>query len=213
MRLLFLGLVLATALVGAGTAAAVDAVVGATGTSFYDLPFPHELRRDPDGTISVARFPFPPDNEIVASYAAAFEQLRGFGISSGVFLKFTGDLDPATLPASTEASRAPGASVFLVDIDPASPAHGTRIPLWFEFRSAGDDFRDPHLLAFMPVPGHRLAENTLYAAVVTDAVRDPAGSPVGTPAAIQRLAAETPAGPFEQAAMPLYRLLWTHLET
>ncbi len=192
-------------------AAAVHAVFDPTGPSFYDLPFPHELRRDPDGTISIAGFPFP-ENPIVARYAAAIEQTDGFGTNSGVFIKFDGDIDVASLPADPDASRRPGASVFLLNIDPHSRSRGTRIPLWIDFHSTPDEYRDPHLLAMVPVGGHPLEQGTLYAAVVTDALRDVDGLPIETAPAIERLALEAPDGPFEEAALPLYRKLWRQLE-
>jgi predicted esterase len=64
----------------------------------------------------------------------------------------------------------------------------------------------------MPVPGHVLDQGTLYAAVVTDDVTDTLAAPLVAPPAMQRLQAETPSGPFETAALPLYQALWTQLE-
>src|ERR1043165_6301891 len=98
-------------------ARAVQPVFDPAGPSFFDLPFPWESRRDPDGTVSIAGFPFPAI-DLVQQYRAAIELSPGFGIASGVFLKFDGDIDTATPPASPDASRQPGASAFLIDIDP-----------------------------------------------------------------------------------------------
>jgi len=206
---LALGLALLLAI--PGIAGAVQPVFDPAGTSFYDLPFPHELRRDADGTVSIAAFPFP-SNPLVDQYRAAIEQASGFGIASGVFFKLDGALDPATLPADPEASRTPGASAFLINIDPASAGRGTRIPLWTDFRTAADAYRDPNLLTLMPVPGHVLDQGTLYAAVLTDGLHDTLAAPLTTPPAIQRLEAETPVGAFETAALPLYQTLWQQLE-
>jgi hypothetical protein len=155
-----LWLCLVVALLAAPEARGVEPVFDPTGSSFYDIPFPHELRRDPDGTVSIASFPFP-STPLIDQYRDAIEQAPGFGLASGVFFKLDGALDPASLPADPDASRTPGASVFLIDIDPLSPGRGTRIPLWIEFRTAGDAYRDPNLLALMPVPGHILDQGTL----------------------------------------------------
>src|SRR5690554_37599 len=160
-------LVLALALAAPSVVLAVSPVFDPAGPSFYDLPFPHELRRDADGTVSIAGFPFPA-NPLVDQYRAAIEEASGFAIAGGVFFKLDGALDPATLPADPEASRLPGASAFLINIDPASPGRGTRIPLWIDFRTTADAYRDANLLTLMPVPGHVLDQNTLYAAVLTD---------------------------------------------
>ncbi len=195
----------------AAPAHAVQPVFDPNGTSFYDLPFPHELRRDPNGTVALSTFPFPV-NPLIAAYAASLEEVPGFGLNSGVFMKFDGDIDPASLPADADSSRLPGASVFLINIDPGSPDRGARTPLWFEFRPLGDAFRDDHLLGAMPVPGHPLEPGTLYALVVTDALLGADTLPVSPPPLITRMQAETPLGAFEQAALPLYRTLWKHLE-
>src|SRR5262245_58845255 len=174
-RAVLLGLLVLVA--GAPCARAVEPVFDATGGGFYDLPFPHELRRDPDGTVSIAGFPFP-SSALVDQYRDAIETTQGFGIASGVFFRFDGAIDPASLPADSEASRQPGASVFLIDIDPQSRERGTRFPLWTDFRVPADLYRPGNLLTMMPVPGLVLTPGTLYAAVVTDAVLDPTATPV-----------------------------------
>ena len=101
----------------------------------------------------------------------------------------------------------PGASAFVINVDPLSAGRGTRIPLWTDFRTAADAYRDPNLLTLMPVPGHVLDQGTLYAAVLTDDMRDTLAAPLTTPPVMQRLEAETPAGAFETAALPLYQTL------
>src|SRR5262245_3020750 len=54
-------------------ARAVQPVFDPAGTSFFDVPFPYESRRDADGTVSIAGFPFPA-TDLVQQYAAAIEQ-------------------------------------------------------------------------------------------------------------------------------------------
>ena len=196
-----------------GRAEAVQQVFDPAGSSFYDMPFPLELRRDPDGTVSLANFPFPQGNALIASYQAALERTRGFGIHSGVFFKFDGDIDVTTLPASPADSRSPGSSMFLINIEPRSSRRGERIPLWYEFRSVGDAWRDDHLLALMPVPGHALQADALYAAVLTDQMLGADLQPITSSPFMDRMKSGTPIGGFEVAAQPLYDLLWTQLES
>src|SRR5262245_60357925 len=162
---------LATLLLLPSLAGGVQPVFDPSGSSFYDLPFPHELRRDADATVSIATFPFPA-NRLVDQYRAAIEQANGFGIASGVFFKLDADVVTSSLPPRPEASRTPGASAFLINIDPLSPDVGARTPLWIDFHAAADAYRDANLLTLMPVPGHVLDQGTLYAAVVTDDVHD-----------------------------------------
>ena len=210
MRRLAIALLAVTLL--APPARAVAPVFDAASGGFFDLPFPHELRRDPDGTVSIAGFPFP-SSPLVDQYRDAIETTPGFGIASGVFFRFDGAIDPASLPADPETSRQPGASVFLLDMDPQSPARGTRLPLWTDFRAAADAYRPGNLLTLMPVPGFTLTPGILYAAVVTDAVLDTSAAPVTVAPAIGRLATGAPSGAFESASEPLYETLWRQLET
>ncbi|MEW6267767.1 MAG: hypothetical protein AB1689_00550 [Thermodesulfobacteriota bacterium] len=199
-------------LLAAAPAGAVEQVFDPAGSSFYDMPFPFELRRDADGTVSLASFPFPVGNALIDAYHAALERTEGFGINSGVFFKFDGDLLGASLPADPDASRAPGASVFVINVDTSSRKRGERTPLWLEFRSAGDAWRDDHLLAMMPVPGHPLEPDTLYAAVVTDDVLGDDGLPVTPSPFIERMRDQAPLDAFDRQALPFYRRLWRQLE-
>jgi hypothetical protein len=196
----------------AAPAPAAEQIFDPEGSSFYDLPFPMELRRDPDGTVALTNFPFPPANALVESYRVALERTQGFGINSGVFFKFDAPIDPASLPASPAASAAPGASVFLIDVDPRSPSRGTRTPLWIQFREVGDAWRDDNLLVVMPVPGLPLEPDTLYAAVVTDDLLGADAAPVTASAFLQRMRAGSATTAFEKQALPLYQKLWKQLE-
>src|SRR6185503_5613073 len=211
-RLVCAALAAATlAVAGVPPAHAVAPVFDTAGGGFFDLPFPHELRRDADGTVSIAGFPFP-SSPLVDQYRDAIETTAGFGLASGVFFRFDGAIDPASLPVAPEASRQPGASVFLLDVDPQSPARGTRLPLWIDFRAPADAYRPGNLLTIMPVPGFTLTPGTLYAAVVTDGVLDTTVVPVTVAPAIGRLATGAPSGSFETASATLYETLWRQLE-
>jgi hypothetical protein len=203
MHLMLISLLL---FIPAARAAGVQPVFDPNGASFYDLPFPHELRRDPDGTISLASFPGQ-ENPLVALYLEAIEETDGFGLNSGFFFKFDGAIDETSLPADPEASRETGASLFLMNIDERSRGRGERWPLWTEFRETGDAYRDALLLGGMPVPGHPLDPGTLYAVVITDSLLGEGGAAVETAPLIQRMKNETPQGAFESEALPLYRRL------
>src|SRR3954447_11150003 len=85
-------------------AAAVEQVFDPAGPSFYDQPFPMELRRDPDRTVKLAGFPFPPGNALIQSYRVSLERTKGFGLNSGVFFKFDAAIDPISLPADPAVS-------------------------------------------------------------------------------------------------------------
>jgi hypothetical protein len=199
-------------LLAALPAGATEQVFDPDGTSFYDQPFPMELRRDADGTVKLANFPFPNGNALIDSYRASLERTQGFGLSSGVFFKFDGAIDPATLPADSPASAQAGASVFLIDVDPSSTSRGARTPLWMQFRATGDAWRDDNLLGLMPVPGLPLDPNTLYAAVITDDLHGADMQPVTPSPFLMHMRDEQADTPFERDALPLYRKLWRQLE-
>jgi hypothetical protein len=64
----------------------------------------------------------------------------------------------------------------------------------------------------MPVPGHALQADALYAAVLTDQMLGADLQPITSSPFMDRMKSGTPIGEFEVAAQPLYDLLWTQLE-
>jgi hypothetical protein len=66
--------------------------------------------------------------------------------------------------------------VYLVDVDPDSPARGTRHPLRLKFTAAPAMVIGPNWLAALPYPGFPLREGTTYALVVTEPSTAPIGS-------------------------------------
>lgn len=209
MRRLWLLTAWAMCALGAAPAFAVAPVFDPNG-GFYDMPFPHELRRDADGTVALGDFPYI-SNGIATAYINSLDEVPGFGLNSGVFLKFDGAVDTASLP-DPEGSRLPGASLFLINVDPGSKLRGHRTPLWIDFRAVSDSYREANSLVAMPVPGHPLEPDTLYALVVTNDLMGADAQPVATAALIRHMQDETPTTPFETAALPLYRTLWRQLE-
>lgn len=155
---------------------ALFAVPGASAAGeFYDLPFPNDLRRHADGRLDLALFPA--NSLLVEEFRAAAETLDGFGLNAAMFARFDGALDPTSLP-DPRASLADDASVYLVDVDPASPERGQRIPLVTRFRAEGTQTLGGNHLVARPYPGFPLSEGTTYALVITTRVRGGNGDPV-----------------------------------
>src|SRR5438105_11707056 len=88
---------------------------------FYALPFPNDVYRKADGTLDLSGFPT--NSGIVEAYRVAAQSLDGFGLNQAIYARFDGPLDPTSVP-DAEGSIDPRAAVYLVDIDPKSPAHG-----------------------------------------------------------------------------------------
>ncbi|MEN9800478.1 MAG: hypothetical protein RL653_4175 [Pseudomonadota bacterium] len=149
-------------------------------SEFWSLPFPSDLRREADGTFNLTRYPGPRSLISEAWLKTADARLKdGWGLTPGVFFTLSADVAPSSLPATAAESMAPGASVFLVDVDPASPERGRRFPLEVSFDAEGGATRPAHLLSLVQTFGFVRRPNTTYAAVITDGVRDTAGEPVG----------------------------------
>ncbi|HVO30063.1 MAG TPA: hypothetical protein VMV18_04980 [bacterium] len=130
---------------------------------FYALPFPNDVRVDSDGTVSLAGHPRP--TALTDTYLNAIDARQvGFGLAEPIFFLFDGVLEAPDPSLDTTALDAP---VYLVDIDPASPAKGTRIPIVTRFETAARATIPANRLVVLPYPGFVLREGTTYAAVVT----------------------------------------------
>ena len=115
---------------------------------------------------------------IIAGHPTFFTALRdfvnalgkspvGFATNGAIFFPFDGPIDPTTLP-DPAASLAAESSVFLVDVDPASPQFDERIPVDLQFKEAAETHSPANLLVMLPRPGASLRPSTQYAAVILD---------------------------------------------
>jgi predicted esterase len=151
---------------------------GAPLSDFYALPYPNDLRVGDDGRIDLADMVRP--NALTELYVdAVAEHQRGFSVNAPIFARFDAPIDPASLPATPEASLLDEASVYLVDVDPASPGRGTRVPLRYRFEAKEGLTIGANWLAALPYPGMTLDGDTTYALVMTRRLRALDGTPVG----------------------------------
>jgi hypothetical protein len=147
-----------------------------TPETFYDLPFPNDVRRGSNGRIDLTGFPS--QSSLLDNYIGVIENgLDGFGLNSGIYFRFDGELDPDSLPDPT-GSLADDAAVYLVNVDPASAAYGERTPIKLRFSLDPGSSIGPAWLAVLPYPGFPLAEGTTHAVVVSDRVRSADGGSV-----------------------------------
>jgi hypothetical protein len=154
----------------------------------YDHPWPSDLRRDPDGHVHFDGFYNPRGVPLLTQYlGAARGLLDGFSPVAAAYLRFDGPIDPATLPPSPMAATAAGASVSLVDVDPASPEHGTRKLIQTFWRKDAGVYWLPNTLAIIPALGYPLRPHTRYAIVATRALRNEAGTAVGASADLREV--------------------------
>src|SRR5258706_8179153 len=111
---------------GSDTGTTALFAVEAPGDDFYALPFPNDLRRHDDGTLDLSLFPT--NSTLVEAYRVAAERLDGFSLNGAISSRFSGPIDPMTLP-DPAGSIADAASVYLVNVDATSPHAGTRTPI------------------------------------------------------------------------------------
>lgn len=172
---------------------------------FGAIPFPDDLYLDDAGRVSLGALPgeeSASSRELRAAMRESLRELTGFSTVAPIYFYFPpGSLDPTSLPSSPSESVREDSSVFLLDVDPASPtAFRRREPVLVHWHA------DLGQLALRPHDGHPLVPGRRYAAVVTTAVRDRNGVPIG-PAprfAAIRDAASRPDDPLEAEAYDHY---------
>ncbi len=167
--------VAALALVAACSSTPVVAMFDSHSDDFYALPFPNDVHRSADGTLDLSLFPT--NSPVVDTYRMAAQTLDGFSLNAAMFMRFTGEIDPKSLP-DPAASIKDGASVFVIDIDPTSANAGKKTPIIATFRPDKTITMGDNRLSVRPYPGFTLDEGTTYALIVTTGVHDRDGNPI-----------------------------------
>ena len=124
---------------------------------YFAIPYPNDLHRYPDGTVDRHNFPVPWHHPLSVHYRTLSDKMDGFSISESAFFRMTGKIS-AAMPGP-EDSLKPSASIFLVNIDPASPGYGERVPVYCHFHAHSSGPLN-NLLAVSPYPGFVLREKT-----------------------------------------------------
>ncbi len=179
---------------------------------FYSLPYPNDLRIKDDGLIDFSGIPKP--NALLADYIETIAaQQKGFGLTSALYLRFAGPISPGSLPIDAPASREEKASVYLVNVDAASPSYGTRIPMEYRFGQEAGESIGENWLGCLPFPGFVLAEKTTYALIVTKRLRSSGGGSVlSTPDFRAVIGEAVPEEPRLASAHQIYRPLGAYLD-
>jgi hypothetical protein len=146
--------------------------------SFWDLPFPSDLRLTEDGRPEWRGFPNPGQTPLVDKYLEfGRTNMFGWGLNSPTWFHFDA---PVVLPPSTDATAADSqrceGSVLIVDVDESSPEYGTCRPArWLVIDDTiADAFVPANTVAVAPYWGFPLRSATTYAVVLVD-VQDPEG--------------------------------------
>lgn len=143
----------------------------------WDAPWPDERLCTSNGSVDVSSFPVG-RTRIVGQLLALLENAPGFATTSAIFFPLSGAIDPSSLPDVHESIE-DDASVFVMDVDPASPERGSRHPIVARFDVDPGPFAVPNVLALLPLQGRPLHAGRTYAAVVTTRVLGTDGAPLG----------------------------------
>ena len=178
--------------------------------SFYDLPWPSDLRLSADGRPRLEGFPGAAGNGVVGPVLLVADRRRGHSVNPSAIFQFDGGLVARTVDRRIAAS--PDAPLGLVDVDPASSERGRFFPLVAETRS-GDPFSPDFTLSVSVAPGVVLAPDRTYAFLVRHSLGDASGASLGTPKDFALLrAGRTPEAAAGEEAVRVYSPLWETLD-
>lgn len=173
--------------------------------TFWDLPFPSDLRLADSGAPDLTGFPNPRNVPILNALLSVANDRRGWPTMPVIYVRFTAPV-PERLIADVIPPGDP--AVLLLDIDPASPELGTSYPLVAATLPV-DPYVPTDLVAFAPRPGIVLRGATRYALIVRTAF---APGFTAAPAYARLAKGKAPAGARGTAALALYAPLWPALE-
>jgi hypothetical protein len=176
------------------------------GATFWDLPWPSDLRTTASGAPDMAAFPNTQQAPLVDDLLLLVAGRRGASTMPVAYFQLAGAA-PARRPDTVIAADV-ASDVLLVDVDPASPERGRLFPTVAQ-TLIEDRYTAPHLIAVAPRPGIVLAPGTRYAALLRRAVAPDAAPPA---AIITMADGEVPGGARGEAAAALYAPLWTTLD-
>jgi hypothetical protein len=153
---------------------------GAQASTFYDrgnpfllAPFPDDYWAVADASTATGRrltFQGPGFGDlrdgVLAGIAQSLSTLDGWSPIGPIVLAFSHAVERTALPANEAASQDPLAAIALLDMDPASPDYGKRIPYTPEVRNdLAPDTTTDHLVVLYP--SITLRQGGQYALVIT----------------------------------------------
>jgi len=178
---------------------------------FYELPFPNGIRRTADGHPDLSDFP--KLNPTIDLFPAAITQgLDGFGLNAAMFVRFGGPVDTKSLPRTPDDSLMDTASVYLVNVDQASPDYTVKTPIQYRFEAKHGSVIGPNWLSVLPYPGFPLDEGTTYALVVTKRVTIGGAAAIPSDDFTAIIATDKPNDVALAAAQATYQPLWDYLD-
>lgn len=137
---------------------------------FYDMPYPSDLRLTAEGTPDLRGFPH--RGTLLPGVVESARERRGFPVIPVGYFRFTAPL--AMHDATTAVSPTADAPAMLIDVDPASPERGRRVPVLLA-TPPEDAYLPGNAVAIAARPGFVLRGGRRYAFVLRDTLRDARG--------------------------------------
>ncbi len=162
------------------------AAVNPTDETWYDFPFPSDLRMDADGTLAIGSIPNPLSQQLFAGLVEGADQLTGASMVPVAWFRFDGEI--AASSPDDVIPPTPNARALLVNIDADSSRYGELAPVVAKALEE-DDYVPSNVLAVGPMPGWVLDPSTRYAIVVNRSWGDSSGIPLGVPDSLWRVTA------------------------
>jgi hypothetical protein len=135
-----------------------------SGADFFDMPWPHDVRRQPNGAPDLASFPTG-GVDLVALYVETVEaNIDGFSSWPVVYIALDAPIAPDTWPAAPD-TLAPTSTVQLVRIDDAGC--GERVPVLVDQYLDDDPYLPANTLRVSPAEGFFLPPASIWAVVLT----------------------------------------------
>ncbi len=179
-----------------------------TPKTFFDAPFPSDLRLKADGRVDIDGWPTN-GNTILEGMVEAAKEHVGFPMLPVAYFQFTKPIATRGLESLNAANQS--SPVLLIDVDANSPERGRLYPTLAKTLS-DDDYVPANVLAVAARPGFVLAPERSYAFLVMRSAGDVDGAALDVSpemAALNR--GETPAGARGAAASTLYAKLYATL--
>ncbi len=131
-----------------------------TAETFWNFPFPADARLAASGAPDMTAFPNPRNVPILNDLLALVPDRRGWPMMMPAYFRFT-----APFPEPSFDVVLADGPLYLIDIDPASPERGNKLPVVGK-TLVTDGYVPSNLLAIAPRPGIVLRASTQYAYVI-----------------------------------------------
>jgi hypothetical protein len=177
-----------------------------TFSTFYNLPFPSDLRLDGTGAPDVTGYPNGQNAVLLQQLLTLAPLHHGWPQMPIAYVRFTQPV--AARSVLDVIAPGPDAPVMLIDIDPTSPEKGSAYPVIAQ-TLVEDSYTSSNVVALAPRPGIVLRASTQYAYVVRTSF-SPGLAPADDFATLA--AGGTPSAMRGSAAAALYAPLWPALE-